>query len=250
MQFISGIPCAGLKRTDRDIPISYSQPLGKCLPNKEAGERRKWQGFYFQPKSYTDRPHTHSLSLLFSLLPAFCTKFQHEMQVCPAAHCVWLETGRAVTASSWTVQGCHREQWKVRGNESLGQLGRGKLGARGEEGEFLWELHSLDTSGYIRSSQRRDQTGTDEGAVKTKKSWLGRDSQMGRSVKEKWDMGNYSAYGNWNLNTHNGTLSKQTRCQHTFTNLGEKYDERKHKHTDQSSYLGTAMVSISSFCCW
>lgn len=45
-----------------------------------------------------------------------------------------------------------------------------KLGTSGRWGEFLWELHSLSTLGYIRRSQKTDNTGTDKvGAVKTKR---------------------------------------------------------------------------------
>lgn len=67
------------------------------------------------------------------------------------------------------------------GGGTAGQLVRVKLGARKTgkrgggvaEGEFLRELHSLGTSGYIGSCCRRDETGTDKGGSENKESQLG-----------------------------------------------------------------------------
>lgn len=58
----------------------------------------------------------------------------------------------------------------MRGIGTLGQLVRVKLGMRGRWGEFLWELHSLSTSGYIRSRRGGKKQELIRGAVETKKA--------------------------------------------------------------------------------
>lgn len=61
----------------------------------------------------------------------------------------------------------------VKGNGTRDELVLLKLGKAvgvGGRGKFLWELHSLSTSGYIKSSQGRDKTGTDKLGSENKES--------------------------------------------------------------------------------
>lgn len=90
---------------------------------------------------------------------------------------------------NWTRPSCRTKRGE--GQWESGSAGESEIRNKGEVGEFLRELHSLSTSGYIRSSQRRDQTGTDNRGSKNKGSRLGQDSWMTRKVKVRRDKGNY-----------------------------------------------------------
>lgn len=52
-----------------------------------------------------------------------------------------------------------------------GSVGESEIRNEGEVGgEFLWELHSLSTSGYIRSRRGGEKQELIRGAVETKKA--------------------------------------------------------------------------------
>lgn len=176
MQIISGIQHEGAaNRTATEIILFHlhrAAIASACQTKKLAnGENDKGSIFSQNPT-----PTTHTLSPSFCLfIPGlFCSpvrcffaqNFTIECLYIPQLS-VALWTRWTGPVGSWTESSCHGEQREVRGNGILGQLVRAKLGTGG--GEFLWELHSLRTSGYIRRSRRRDKTGTDKGAVKTKK---------------------------------------------------------------------------------
>lgn len=57
------------------------------------------------------------------------------------------------------------------------------------------------------------------GAVETKETDLAESLTWGGKWRRSETTGNYGSNGNWNINTHNGTLSKQSQRQHSFTDL-------------------------------
>lgn len=178
MQIISGIQHEGAaNQTATEILLFHlhKAAIASACQTKKLANGENDKGSIFSQKSHTDHPHTVSLFLCLFIPGLFCSpvrcffaqNFTIEYLYIPQLS-VALWTRWTGPVSSWTESSCHGEQREVRGNGILGQLVRAKLGTGGG-GKFLWELHSLRTSGYIRRSRRRDKTGTDKGAVKTKK---------------------------------------------------------------------------------
>lgn len=75
----------------------------------------------------------------------------------------------------------------MRGNGTLGQLVRAKLGTVGGDGGVNSSGSCIPSAHQAISGagQRRDKTGTDKKGSENKETRLGQDSQMERKVKEK-----------------------------------------------------------------
>lgn len=142
-----------------------SSSCSECLPNKETGKRRKWHGFYFQPKSPTDRPQAVSLplslSLSFSLvfsLPLLAV-FLHRISpwtVCPSIPQLSLLCYKLGELCQPAHELGQLEQREVRGNGTLGQLGGVKWGTGGNSsGSCIPSAHQA-ISGTARGRTKQE----------------------------------------------------------------------------------------------